>query len=186
LHRLPLPLVEGERQELEPRALRLSPEAKRAWIKLHDAIEMAMAPGGQFAIVKPWASKTPEQVLRIAGVLTLVDDANAQSIDAATLERAAELALWHLNEAVRLAGTAELAPEVRNAEALLNWCHTTGRTLLYSTVAMNRGPACIRDQKSFRQAVAELERAGWAWQVEDGAEVDGKHRRHVWRIEGGE
>lgn len=186
LHRAELPLADGDRQELDPRALRLSPEAKRAWVKLHDAIEAAMAPGEQFATVKPWASKTPEQVLRIAGVLTLLDDANAQSVDAATLERAAELALWHLNEAVRLAGTAELAPEVRNAEALLNWCHATGRTLLYSTVAMNRGPACIRDQKSFRQAVAELERAGWAWQIEGGAEVDGKHRRHVWRIEGGE
>ncbi|MBZ0088552.1 MAG: DUF3987 domain-containing protein [Thermomonas sp.] len=186
LHRTPLPLAPGQRQELVPPVLSLSPEAKRAWIKLHDAIESKMAPGGQFATVKPWAGKTPEQVLRIAGVLTLVDDASAQSVDAATLERAAELALWHLNEAVRLAGTAELAPEVRNAEALLNWCHATGRTLLYSTVAMNRGPACIRDQKSFRQAVAELERAGWAWQIEGGAEVDGKHRRHVWRIEGGE
>lgn len=186
LHRLPLPLAEGERQELEPRSLRLTPEAKRAWIKLHDAIETAMASGEQFATVKPWASKTPEQVLRIAGVLALVDDANAQSVEVATLERAAELALWHLNEAARLAGTAELAPEVRNAEALLNWCHATGRTLLYSTAAMHRGPACIRDQKSFRQAVAVLECAGWACPIEDGAEVDGKRRRHVWRIEGGE
>lgn len=182
LHREPLPLAPGERQELQPRALRLSADAKTAWVQLHDAVESGMRAGGPFATVKPWASKTPEQALRIAGVLSLLESSAAQEIDAGTLGRAAELALWHLNEAARLAGTAELSPEVRDAEALLGWCHETGRTRLYSTDALQRGPARIRERETFTQAMGELERAGWAESVEGGAILDGKQRRNVWRI----
>lgn len=182
LHRAPLPLADGERQELQPRPLHLTAEAKAAWIQLHDAVEAGMRPGGQFATVKAWASKTPEQALRIAGVLTLLESSVAQQIDADTIGRAAELALWHLNEAVRLAGTAQVSPEVRDAEALLDWCHETGRTLLYSRDALRLGPARIREREAFTQAMGELERAGWAEPLKDGAVLDGRHRRHVWRI----
>lgn len=182
LHREPLPLAQGERQELQPRVLRLSTGAKATWVQLHNAVETGMKPGGPFATVKPWASKTPEQALRIAGVLALLESVAAQEIDAATIGRAAELALWHLNEAARLAGTTELSPEVRDAEALLHWCHDTGRGLLYSRDALRVGPSRIRERETFAQAMAELERAGWAEPVDGGAVLDGARRRHVWRI----
>lgn len=182
LHREPLPLAPGERQELQPRVLRLTVDAKAAWVRLHDAVEAGMKPGGRFATAKSWASKTPEQALRIAGVLSLLESSAVQEIDAGTIGRASELALWHLNEAVRLAGTAELSPEVRDAEALLGWCHETGRTLLYSRAALRLGPSRIREREAFTQAMGELERAGWAEQVEGGATLDGAHRRYVWRI----
>ena len=104
------------------------------------------------------------------------------AIDAATMERAAELALWHLGEAARLAGTAALSPEVRDAEALLAWAHESRHARVYSTMALNRGPARIREVESFRQAMGELERAGWAMPIEGGAMMDGRHRRHVWDV----
>ena len=180
--RLHMPVATDTGNELTPRVLHLSADAFAAWRVLHDAVEAGMAPGGRFATVKPWASKTPEQCLRIAGVLSVLENPNAQAIDASTIERAAELALWHLHEAVRLAGTAELSPEVRDAEALLHWCHATARALLHSGDALRFGPARIRERMTFRQAMAELERAGWAHPMEDGATIDGKHRRNVWRI----
>ncbi len=113
LHRMPLPLAEGERQELAPRCLYLSANTKSAWVRLANAIEAGMAPGGKSATVKPWASKAPEQALRIAGVLTLVAAPEATMIDADTLARAADLAVWHLGEAVRLVGMAEVSGPVR-------------------------------------------------------------------------
>ena len=178
----PLPMAHGARNELAPPLLSLSPEAFQFWEVLHNTIEAQMAPGGSFATVKPWASKTPEQALRIAGVLTLFENADARAIDAATMERAAELALWHLGEAARLAGTAALSPEVRDAEALLAWAHESRHARVYSTMALNRGPARIREVESFRQAMGELERAGWAMPIEGGAMMDGRHRRHVWDV----
>lgn len=182
LHRLPLPLAQGERQELVPRALRLSADAFAAWRRLHDTVEGHCGPAGRFAQVKPWASKTAEQALRIAGVLTLVETPDAHVIEAGTVERAAELALWHLNEALRLAGTAELSPEVRDAEALLQWAQATGRRNLHSSDALRLGPARIRERETFEQAIGELVRAGWAEPVEGGLRLDGAHRRKVWRI----
>jgi Protein of unknown function (DUF3987) len=182
LMRLPLPLADKQRNELAPRALSLTADAAEAWRAVHNAIESAMRPGGRYATVKPWASKAPEQCLRIAGVLTLVETPGAQAIDAATIGRAGELALWHLNDAARLAGTAELSPEVRDAEALLNWCHETGRSMLYSADALRLGPARIRERERFMQAVSELESAGWAIPVEGGAMLDGARRKNVWRI----
>lgn len=182
LHRVPLPITESQSNELAPRALTMTEDAVKAWRGVHDAIEAQIAPGGRYAMVRGWASKAPEQCLRIAGVLTLVEEPDAQQIDAAVIERAAELALWHLNEAVRLAGTAELSLEVRDAEALLTWCHETGRTLLHSRDALNKGPSRIRERARFTQAMDELERAGWAHPVEGGAHLDGAHRRYVWRI----
>ena len=182
LHESPLPLAQGQRQELQPRPLHLSDEAFKAWRSLHDSIEAHSGPGERFAQVKPWASKTAEQALRIAGVLTLVENPHAHTIEAATIERAAELALWHLNEAVRLAGTAELSPEVRDAEALLSWCHQTGRQHLHSSDALRLGPSRIRDRQAFERAISELVKAGWADQVEGGMDLDGAHRRKVWQI----
>jgi len=184
LFRRPLPTAEKQRNELAPRALAMTPDAYAAWRGVHDAIEAQIASGGRYSatFARACASKAPEQCLRIAGVLTLLESPEAQRIEAATIERAAELALWHLNEAARLAGTAELSPEVRDAEALLNWCHETGRTCLYSTDALNKGPNRIRERSRFMQAMDELESAGWALPVEGGMLLDGKHRRNVWRI----
>jgi hypothetical protein len=181
-HALPLPIAEGERNELAPRALRLSADAFTVWRGVHDTVEVAIVPGERYATVKAWAGKTPEQCLRIAGVLTLIDHADATTIEAPAVQRAAEIALWHLNEAVRLAGTAELSAEVRDAEALLDWAHATGRGKLHSRDALRLGPARIRERERFNIAMGELERAGWAEYIEGGAVLDGAHRRHVWRI----
>jgi hypothetical protein len=182
LLRLPLPFAEGQRNGLAPRALSLLPDAAAAWRTVHDAVEVAMKPGARYASAKAWASKAPEQCLRIAGVLTLIESPDAQMIHAATIARAAELALWHLNEAARLAGTAELSPEVRDAEALLNWCHETKRKDLHSSAALRLGPARIRERGRFMAAMRELERAGWATRMEGGAELDGARRHNAWRI----
>jgi hypothetical protein len=182
LLRRPLPIAEGERNELAPRVLTLTPDAFDKWQALHNAIESGMALGARFAVCKAWASKAAEQCVRIAGVLALIEEPDAQRIEADTIMRAAELALWHLNEAARLAGTAELSPEVRDAEALLNWCHATGRTLVHSGEVLRLGPARIRERDRFIRAIGELERAGWAFLVNGGLAMDGKHRRNVWQV----
>lgn len=182
LHERPLPIAEGERNELDPPALTLSEEAFKRWRHLHDAVEGRMAAGGQYALVKPWASKIPEQCLRLAGVLAVLEDPEIEVIESDLIERAAELVLWHLEEAVRLAGTAQVSVETRNAEMLLNWCHEGRKGLVYSSQVLRYGPSQIRERRVFLEAMRVLEEAGWAEKLEDGVMLDGRHRRHVWRI----
>lgn len=182
IHSIDLTVSDNDRQELTPRRLGLTSEAASTWRQLHDAIEGGMAAKGRFAMVKAWASKTPEQCLRIAGVLTVIEKPEATAIDAGTIERAAEIALWHLGEAARIAGTTSVSPEVMDAESLLSWAHESGRSMLHSGAALRLGPSRIRERSRFDTAMQELERAGWAQKVGGGAVLDGAPRRHVWSI----
>ena len=176
----PLPLREGSRNELEPRALPLAPDAKALWVGVHNAIEADMA--GEFASVRAWASKAASQVARIAAVLTLVEEPDATAIRAETVGRAALLAMYHLREAARIAGTASVPAKVKHAEALLSWCRETGRTRVYSSDALRHGPGCIRTNEAFTAAVEVLEAAGWVDYMEGGAQLDGKQRARVWCV----
>lgn len=179
---LPLPMKDEGGNELEPRRLSLTPNAKAAWTQLYNAIERQEAPGGVFAMVKPWASKAGEQVLRVAGVLEIFGDPNAQRIEADTIEAAGRIVAWHLDEAVRLVGVAETSQETRDAEALLSWCHKAGIEYLHSRAALRLGPARIRERSRFLVAMDVLESAGWARHLEEGMKLDGAFRRNVWRI----
>lgn len=174
----------GSRNELEPRLLTLSPEAKRFWVPMHDAIEQDQQEAGEFAGVRAWASKSPAQTLRIAGVLTLIDNPDAGIINAEAIERAALLTQYHLREAARIVGTAALPTEIRHAEALRDWCHRENRGVLYSRAALQFGPACVRTASAFDVAVQVLERTGWVTKIEGGAYIDGAKRRRAWVVQG--
>jgi hypothetical protein len=182
LFRRPLPMAAGKHNELDPPALTLQPKAYEFWRTFYGQVEREIAPGGRFAVAKAWASKTPEQCLRIAAVLTLVENPNATTVDAGTLERAGEIALWHLNEAVRLAGSAEASQEVKDAEAVLEWAHSTGRKFLHSAEILRLGPSRVRELSRLKLAMRELEGAGWAYPLEPGYEIDGRARRRAWLI----
>lgn len=176
------PLAEGQRNELDPRPLHLSPDAKRLWIQIVNGVEGQIAPGGQLADVKAWASKADQQVLRVAGVLALVDDPAASEIDAETLERAGNIVAWHLGEAARIVGTAAVPTEIRNAEALLKWARENGITATHSGHLLQYGPRCVRTAKAAKQAMYTLVNHGHAFEMEPGAIIDGKPRRAAWGI----
>ncbi len=173
-------MATGSRNELSPRVLVLTPDAMAHWIDVKDAIEAGMR--GTYAGIHAWASKGGSQVARIAGVLTLAESPDAGVIQREAVERAAILAMYHLDEAARIVGTASVPVRVRHAELLRDWCRETGRTLLYSSDALRNGPNAIRTQDAFTDAVALLEETGWAQWIEGGAEIDGKRRAKVWSI----
>lgn len=179
---LPLPLKDGEGAELEPRRLALTQNAREVWMRLYNNVEHQEAPSGRYVVAKPWASKAGEQMLRVAGVLELFRNPVAVQIEAGSIEAAGRIVDWHLDEAVRLAGVAEISQEVRDAEALLEWCHKAGIEYLHSRAALRLGPARIRERQRFMVAMDTLESAGWACRCEKGMKLDGAFRRNVWRI----
>ncbi len=141
-----------------------------------------MGGSGELRSVRAWGSKAPAQVLRIAGILTLVDDPGASVIRIEAIDQGAELVLHALDEAVRIVGTSQVPAEIQHAQALLEWCHEEKMPLLHSGAALQFGPYAIRTKTTFDAAIRELERAGWATAVPGGAEIDGKQRRRVWEI----
>lgn len=176
----PPPLRQGTRNELQPRALVLAPDAMAYWIEVKNGIEHAMT--GAYAGIHAWASKGGSQVARVAGVLTVVENPDAGVIQLDAIERATELVLYHLDEAARVVGTASVPTKVKHAELLLSWCWDTGRTLLYPRDALRNGPNAIRTRDAFDAAVEQLETGGWAAWLDGGAYLDGGRRAHVWTI----
>ena len=180
LLRQPRPLREGSRDELEPRPLTLDEQAKRVWIAIHDSIERDMGPRGALATVKPWASKAAEQILRVAGVLAVIEGAGR--VTAALVERAELIVRWHLSEIVRLQGTATTPREVLAAETVLEWCWEHNLDTVHTSLLLRNGPPCVRQSEGVRQVFKVLEEHRWAERVEGGQFIDGAHRRKVWRV----
>ena len=119
----PISVANAIGNELSPRPLRLSNQARRAWINFHDETERDMRSDGRFMNFRDVAGKAAEQAARIAGVLAIIDDRHTQEIGADAMTRGCRLLNFYLGEAVRLASEMRVPEEVKNAQILLDWLH---------------------------------------------------------------
>ena len=176
----PATMKPGKRNELDPRALTLAPNAKALWIEVINHIEHDLR--GEFLSVRGSAAKADAQILRIAGVLTLVDDPQAGLIMIDTIERATLLVQYHLDDALRIVGKGDAESRIKDAEALIQWCRRTHRVWLYSTDALRNGPSTIRFRDDFLAAVKELQDAGWVEPEQHNVMLEGALRAQAWMI----
>jgi hypothetical protein len=154
--------------------LDLSPEGRELWIEFHDAIETQMGPDGALAGLRDVAGKAAEQAGRIAGVLQIVDDAMASTIEADAMARACELADWHLREAARLAIEAQMSREMRDAQILLDWLRRSGLETVTAATMQKSGPGPLRVKARLDPALNALEEHGWL--------IPADVSRRAWRI----
>lgn len=177
-------LVAGKPNELEPRKLVLSDDARRIWIAFSDLVEKAIAPNGELSPVSGLANKLAEHAARLAAVLTLVRDIDAGEIIGEDMAAGVELAQHYAAEALRLFGTNSVAPDLHLARAALVWMRSPswGKPLISLPDLYQRGPNAIRDLAVARKIVGILEEHGYLIRVEQGAEIDGVRRREVWKI----
>jgi hypothetical protein len=176
-----LPLAPATRNELKPRALPLSPAAKRIWVEFHDAIEKQLGEGQDLAGIRAFGNKAAEHAARLAGILTLVHDLGAPHIPAPCLEAGIELVQFYLGEQLRLEEAGASDPDIVLAEKLLRWAQERSDVVALVKIYQN-GPAPIRDAATAGRIAALLEKHGWFHRVAGGTEVDGIHRRDVWRV----
>ncbi len=162
--------------ELAPRPLELSPEAREVWIAFHDAVEVAMRPDGLLAGSRDVAGKAAEQAGRMAGVLQIIDDASATAIEADAMMHACEVADWHLREATRLASEALIPPSIRDAGILLDWLHKKGLGTITAAILQKAGPGPLRRKTRLDPALDALKEHGWLIPVDIS--------RRAWRVEG--
>lgn len=136
----PAPAANMAGNELTPRALDLSADAKTAWVTFHDRIEAAMGPDGALEELRDVAAKAAENAARIAGVLTIVADPDATDIEADAMASGCELMTWYLAEALRLSGVARQSPSMRNAIKLGDWLRAKGIAEISLREIMRTGP----------------------------------------------
>jgi hypothetical protein len=175
--------MDPETRALEPRRLRLNPEARTLLVGFADAIEAAQRPGGDLAHITGTASKAAEQAARIAGVLTLWRDLNASNVEAGDMTDAIDLAQFYLSEASRLASTATVSAEIDRAEALRKWLLTSWlHPEIMVRDVVQSGPNALRETPKAAAALGTLERHGWLAPLEPGTVVRGAARKAAWVI----
>jgi hypothetical protein len=153
---------EGEHfNELSPRPLTLSTQARHMWIEFHNKVEAETNPNGSLGDLRDVAGKSAEQAARIAGVLAIVENPTTDEIQAHTMKDALELVTWHLNEALRLAKRARISPKLRNAQLLLEWLQRTGKKVIPFREALQRGPWGLRNKDDMSAAFEVLRDHGW-------------------------
>ena len=166
--------------ELDFRSIYLSPEAKNAWVNFHDEGEAQMGPNGALETVRGFASKAPEHAMRIAGVLTMVDDINSGTIRIDQMMAAIELTHYYRNEWIRLNDYYAADPDIILAEKLLEWSqqyHFVHLQQIYQY-----GPNSIRDKKTAIRVCGILEKHGFFKCLPGGMIIERIKRKIVWRV----
>jgi hypothetical protein len=147
--------------ELSPRALEFSAEAKAAWVVFYNKIEGEMAEDRSLEGIRDVAGKAAENAARIAAVLTITGNPDACTIEVSAMNAACELMAWYVAEALRLAGQHRLPPSLRNAIKLLDWLHTKDKTETTRSEIMQFGPGAVRTKAEAEAAIGQLEEYGW-------------------------
>ena len=118
----PLPVVGNTRNELAPRTLPLSPDARQVWIAFYDYVEARVGSGGELEAIRGLANKLPEHAARLAAVLTLVRNIEANNIAAVEMKSGIALAEHYAAEALRLFDASQVNSDLRLAQRLLGCC----------------------------------------------------------------
>ncbi len=177
----PLPLADGKTNELKPRQLKLSSEAREGWIAFVDHIEGEMMSG--LEPIQGLANKLPEHATRLAAVLALVEDIEAEQISTEHMAAGIELAQYYANEALRLFASGHINPDLLLAQRALDWLQKDWCEKYVSLrVIYTHGPNPIRDSKTAKRIVKILVEDGWLIPVGKSVEVDGHKTKDAWLV----
>jgi hypothetical protein len=164
----PVVAANAAANELTPRTIELSAEAKTAWVAFHDRIESEMARDSPLECLRDVAWKAAENAARIAAVLILVERPDALTIDTEAMTAGCELMTWYVGAALRLSGVHRLSPRLRNAIKLLEWLAAKHKIEVTRSEIMQFGPACVREKADADAALATLEEHGRVVRACDG------------------
>ena len=163
----PWPLAGGRVNELEPRALIIDQGAATAWRRFHDHVESQCGRESDLSGIQDFAAKAAEHAARIAGVLTIVADLSATTIDVQEMADAVTLVDWYVNETLRLQSAAGTSPVLLRAKILLDWLHGREEPLVEFRDALRLGPLAIRIKAVAEEAFAILKSHRWVDELPD-------------------
>lgn len=151
-----------EHGALTPPMLSMTPEAKAAWIEFHDEIERELASGGDLHEVKDVASKSADNVARLATLFHVFSSTNSNNsssnIQIAEIASAIRIVAWHLNESRRFFGELALPVEMLDAARLDTWliehCRQERTDFVRKNYVRQHGP--LRDAARLDAAIREL------------------------------
>lgn len=165
---MPLPMVKEGRNALAPRSLTLTKLAKKEWIQCFNDIEKRLGEGGRYEHIPGVGSRAPQQILRIAGVLTMIGNPLATKIKVAEIVNARRLVTHYLWHARRFFSAVHVSEKMVWAKEVLEWLRNEGMARVTLQQEYQLGP--VRKAGEARAAMRVLETYGWVKQCR----VEGK------------
>lgn len=179
----PMCLKPDTKNELSPRVLELSAQAKREWINFANSVEVELVVNGRYESIKGLANKLAEHAARLAAMLTIARQPFANEVDILEMEAGIALARYYADEALRAFNEGMVDKQILVAERLLSWLQSTWRQEYIALPDVyQRSLNVVNSKAKAITLVTMLEDHGWLVRVKDGQVIDGKFRRDVWRI----
>ncbi len=184
---------DSDPHQLLPAALKIDGAARTRLRKFYAHTEPLQAPGQYLAPIAGLASKSMQQCMRIAGVLTLVSDPGAGKVTEHAIDAAIILIEHYLGEALRLRSISKGAPDLVAAQKLLDWAHRLPADVVVDDVEMRAvhakqiyqyGPDAIRDKATALHLAEVLEGHGWFVRLPQGTRIDKTARKLAWQVIG--
>jgi hypothetical protein len=177
------PLADGKSNELTPRTLPLSEEARAKWIAFSDHVEGLISPGGVMEPIKGLANKLAEHSARIAAVLALVENMEAENVSGSHMDAGVDLVQHYAGEALRLFASGAISPNLRQAQNTLDWLWTSWNKPEVSLPDIyQRGPNAIRTKTKATRIVNILLDHGWLETIEGAKNATGKRSQEMYKI----
>ncbi len=142
----------------DTRPLVLTPEAHDVFIQMYNRFELSCQPGKDQAEAAAFISKAAENMVRMAAVFTLVEDAEADMIGLVAITSAARLMdKYYLPEAVRFIQRAPEDRSISDAKKLLVWMREqrSGHTVTIRDICRS-GPRCARKSATVARRLVGL------------------------------
>lgn len=166
----PVPIDEDG--ALSPAMLTLTPEAKALWVDCHNSIEAELAGGGDLYDVRDVASKTADNIARLAALFHMMSG-EVGAIGYKAMEGACKLGAWHLHESRRFFGEFALPVELADAARLESWlisyCKREHVQFVGKSTALQYGP--LRTKSSIEPAITELVDLDRLWIRKEGKRI---------------
>ena len=180
LLREPLPV--DHQGTLTPRSLHVDGSAKAIWKDAYNAIERELAPKMQLNDIKPTAAKMAEQIIRIAGVITLVDNFEVKTINAQSMKRAIQLGSWYLQEALRLSTASSATTDYQIAAKVIEWIKRKGLAVVTVNDINKNQVANLKSASRCREILMLLEDNHWLIRLPPETQINAKPAKEAWRL----
>ncbi len=172
-----------ETGELNLPLIGLSSDALKLWVEYHDHIERQQGQDGAYHPISGFASKAAEHAARLAGIIQLFSDRNANDVAAGYVEKSITLMEYYLGETLRIKESVE-SREIAEAEKLLAWLKAEKLHYIYPVKVYQSAPNAIRSKEKALPIIKLLEDHGYLSPIAPGQaiEIDGKTRKQAWRV----
>lgn len=144
---------------VDTRTVRMSDRAKEAWVEYYNSLELAVGPGGDLATHAAYATRFPEQVMRLAALLAILENPKVEIIDEEIMKRAIELGSYYLDSAMNAFDVAPANKDELDAGTLLDWMRNKLEELDIAAIPVRMmykdGPRCARPKRR-TQALLDL------------------------------